>query len=677
MKITPSLFVALALITCANIIAPTPLNAARINLSQLDLSLTDQQSRAPKPGVVSKIGSQSFTEGLLTRTTSNLYISCDGKVNLFSARVGIVDTPTFKPGAAVRFEVIGDSRILYVSEPIIRGQEPRLLKIDMQGIKTLVLVVESVEKSSILTLWGDAHFDYSNQEPFVIRREAEPAVILTPQPLHTPRINGATITAVRPGHPFLFKIPATGDKPIKYSVKHLPHGLNLDSKTGIITGSIETAGDYTLLLSAKNKLGKTERELLVRVGDTLALTPQMGWNSWNCFASAVTAENMKGAADSFIKSGLIDHGWTYVNVDDFWEMRPLAGDPIEADISKHAVARGHKPYHIYPMNDPKLVGPARDDQGRINSNYRFPDMKKLVSYIHSLGLKAGLYSSPGPLTCGQCIASYGHEAQDAQRYAEWGFDYLKYDLCSYGEYMKDNSRSEAIKPYELMGRMLHNQNRDILYSLCQYGGNDVWEWAPNIGGNSWRTTGDINDTWGSMSDIGFSQNGHEAYAGPGHWNDPDMLVVGKVGWGPSLHPTRLSPNEQYTHISLWSLLAAPLLIGCDLTQADAFTLNLLTNDEVIAIDQDPLGRAARRISQNRDVEVWARTLADGTLAVGLFNRGEITDTVSVKWSELGISGQQSVRDVWRQQTIGSYGSEFSALVPRHGVILVKVSSLGD
>jgi len=204
----------------------------------------------------------------------------------------------------------------------------------------------------------------------------------------------------------------------------------------------------------------------------------------------------------------------------------------------------------------------------------------------------------------------------------------------------------------------------------------VWEWATNIGGNSWRTTGDIVDTWTSMSEIGFSQNGHEAYAGPGHWNDPDMLVVGQVGWGPKLHPTRLSPNEQYTHISLWSLLAAPLLIGCDLTKVDDFTLNLLTNDEVIAVDQDPLGRAARRITFDRNLEVWARPLADGSLAVGLFNRGEIADTVHVHWSDLGITGEKNVRDLWRQKDIGSFGGEYSALVPRHGVVLIKVSSHG-
>ena len=673
MKITPSLLSVLALSVGLSAFTGS---AASLSLTQLDLTLTEQQGRSPKATAKTKIADKVFSNGFLTRGSSDLYIALDGKVATFTASIGIVDNPNYKEGAAVRFEVLGDSHLLYASDSVHPGEAARKIEISTSGVKTLILVVQTIDRLGTLAMWADAIFEYSGKAPVAIKREIEPAVILTPAAARTPKINGASITGVRPTHPFLFKIPVTGDGPIKYSAKHLPKGLSLDAKTGIITGSVQAAGDYTVILQAKNKLGSTERELVIRVGDTLALTPQMGWNSWNCFASAVTAENMKGAADSFIKSGLIEHGWTYVNVDDFWEYRPLPGDPIEADINAHGLALGKNPYHISPMSDPKLVGPARDSLGRINANARFTDMPGLVSYIHSLGLKAGLYSSPGPLTCGQCIASYGHEEQDAQRFAEWGFDYLKYDMCSYRNYMKDTSRAEAIKPYELMGRMLHNQKRDILFSLCQYGDNDVWEWAANLGGNSWRTTGDINDTWGSMSDIGFSENGHEAYAGPGHWNDPDMLVVGQVGWGPTLHPTRLSPNEQYTHISLWSLLAAPLLIGCDLTQADAFTLNLLTNDEVIAVDQDPLGRAAHRISQDRDVEVWARTLADGTVAVGLFNRGEIPQTVSVHWSDLRISGEQVVRDLWRQKTIGTFGGEYSALVPRHGVVLVKVSSNG-
>jgi alpha-galactosidase len=223
---------------------------------------------------------------------------------------------------------------------------------------------------------------------------------------------------------------------------------------------------------------------------------------------------------------------------------------------------------------------------------------------------------------------------------------------------------------------LRKQKRDIVFSLCQYGVGDVWEWGDSVGGQLWRTTGDITDTWASMASIGFGQAGHETFAGPGHWNDPDMLVVGHVGWGKNLHPTRLSPDEQYTHLTLWALLAAPLLIGADMTQLDDFTLNLLTNDEVLDVDQDPLGKQAARISKtggpSGELEVWSRPLEDGSRAVGLFNRSYLPARVSVKWSELGLTGPQLARDLWRQVDLGTLTDELGAEVPPHGAMLVRL-----
>ncbi len=317
-------------------------------------------------------------------------------------------------------------------------------------------------------------------------------------------------------------------------------------------------------------------------------------------------------------------------------------------------------------------------------------MKGLADYVHGKGLRIGLYSSPGPWTCGGCVGSFGHEQQDAQQYAAWGFDYLKYDWCSYSPELeaqrdaltnsagiKSWSRvrtknvAELIYPYSVMHAALERANRDIVFSLCQYGMGDVWKWGTQVGGNCWRTTGDITDTWGSMTSNGFKSAGHETFAGPGHWNDPDMLVVGKLGWG-KLRPTRLTPDEQYTHISLWCLLASPLLIGCDLSQLDDFTLSLLSNDEVIAVNQDALGKQAARISQNGKLEVWAKNLADGSKAIGLFNRGETETSVTVNWYDLGLTGKHLVRDLWRQKDLGKSKDSFSASVPRHGVVLVRV-----
>ena len=480
--------------------------------------------------------------------------------------------------------------------------------------------------------------------------KADEYVILTPKPLPEPKINGARIFGVRPGAPFQFIIAATGNRPMEFSASGLPSGLSLNTKTGIITGSLSEKGEYNLILKAKNQLGTDKRNLKIVVGDKIALTPPLGWNSWNCFADAVDEQKVKSAADAMVNSGLINHGWTYINIDDFWENKPGSSDP-------------------------NLKGPERDSDGKINTNEKFPDMKALAEYIHNKGLKMGIYSSPGPLTCGGCTGSYQHEEQDAESYGEWGVDYLKYDWCSYGHISKGNSRDELIKPYKVMRSALDKVNRDIVYSLCQYGMGNVWEWGSEVGGNCWRTTGDITDSWESMSNIGFNQAGHEKYAGPGNWNDPDMLVVGMVGWGPRLHPTRLTPNEQYTHISLWCLLSSPLLIGCDMTQLDDFTLGLLTNDEVLDINQDILAKQASRVSKTGDLEVWAKELEDGSVAVGLFNRSPETAEITATFSDFGLSGKCLVRDLWCQKDIGEFENAYRSFVASHGVSLVKIKKL--
>jgi alpha-galactosidase len=474
-------------------------------------------------------------------------------------------------------------------------------------------------------------------------------VVLTPKAPLTPRINGPRRVGARPGHPFLFMLPISGERPISVRVTGLPRGLRVDPASGVITGSINTPGTYTVGVLVSNARGKTKGTLTIVIGPMIALTPPLGWNSWNCFASAVDDQRVRRAADAMIATGLSEHGWSYINIDDCWEIKPGSTDSM-------------------------LIGEPRTADGMINTNRKFPDMHALSNYIHAKGLKMGIYSSPGPLTCGGYTASYEHETQDAQQYSSWGIDYLKYDWCSYDHIAKDRSLEELQKPYRVMRAALDKVWRDIVFHLCQYGMGDVWEWGAKVGGNCWRTTGDIQDTWESMSHIGFSQSGHESQAGPGHWNDPDMLVVGKVGWGPTLHPSRLTPNEQYTHISLWCLLAAPLLIGCDMTQMDDFTLGLFTNDEVLAVNQDPLGRQARKISTLGDLEVWAKEMEDSSYAVGLFNRGRWKEEITVRWSDIGLSGRRLVRDLWRQKDLGTYDERFSAVVPSHGVVLVRIGA---
>ena len=466
-----------------------------------------------------------------------------------------------------------------------------------------------------------------------IKTSLEVPYILTPKAALTPKINGAKVFGVRPLHPFLFTIAATGQRPVTYSAEGLPNGLTLDKSTGVITGSIPAKGTFKVKLSVENSLGKNTRDFTIVCGDAICLTPQMGWNSWNCWGLSVSEEKVKSSTDAMVSSGLINHGWTYMNIDDGWEL----------------VHKGDS----------------------ITCNEKFPDMKRLADYVHSKGLKLGIYSSPGPKTCGGYEGTFNYEQADARNYAAWGIDYLKYDWCSY-ETVACNDTDRLQKPYKTMQKALSKVNRDIIYSLCQYGMGDVWKWGANVSGNSWRTTGDITDTWGSLSEIGFNQDVCSPYSQPGHWNDPDMLVVGKVGWGPSLHNTHLTPSEQYTHISLWALLSAPMLIGCDLSQLDDFTLNLLSNDEVIDIDQDPLGKGANRVVKKDDYQVWSKPMEDGSIAVGIFNLGTDLKKITVNWNELNIKGSKTFRDVWRQKDLGKFKDSFTTNVPSHGVMLVRV-----
>ncbi|QEH34490.1 Alpha-galactosidase A precursor [Aquisphaera giovannonii] len=627
--------------------------ADEYRVSALDLSGVTQGWGSPGKdksvdGRTLTIAGRHFEHGVGTHADSRLAVDLKGSASRLHAWVGVDDEVTGE--GSVEFRVVADGKLRWSSGVMRTHQAAKEVDVDLSNARKLILQVADAGDGINYDHadWADATITFEGAKPeLLVFHEA--TYILTPKPSPAPRINGAKVVGVRPGSPFLFTVAATGRKPIAFAAEGLPEGLSLDPATGFITGRTEAKGEHRVRVSATNALGKATRELRIVVGDRLALTPPLGWNSWNCFAGAVTEKNVRDATDAFVNAGLRDHGWTYINIDDFW-------------MTKN------------DDRDRTLHGPERDASGRINSNPRFPDMKALSDYIHSRGLKAGLYSSPGPTTCGGCLASYKHEKEDAERFAEWGFDYLKYDWCSYGNVEHGTGRAYYAKPYDLMGRMLRAQPRDIVFSLCQYGMDNVWEWGDQVGGNCWRTTGDITDSWGSMSGIGFKQDGHEKYAGPGHWNDPDMLVVGWVGWGPALHPTHLTPSEQYTHITLWSLLSSPLLIGCDLTRLDDFTLNLLTNDEVLDVNQDPLGRPARRVVKREDeTEVWARPLEDGSIAVGLFNLGEEEATATVTWAEIEAKAPKAVRDLWRQRDVEVDSNGYTVKLPRHGAALIKVT----
>ena len=357
----------------------------------------------------------------------------------------------------------------------------------------------------------------------------------------------------------------------------------------------------------------------------LAKTPPMGWNSWNKFAGRVDDAAVRSMADAMATIGMKDAGYQYINIDDTWEA-------------------------------------SRDPQGNITTNKKFPDMKALADYVHSKGLKIGIYSSPGPNTCAGYEGSYGHEEQDARTYAAWGIDYLKYDWCGARNIYTDQEMQAV---YQEMGEALLKSGRPILYSLCQYGRDDVWKWGPEVGGNAWRTTGDIRDTWDSMTKIGFSQAELAAWAAPGHWNDPDMLEIGNGG---------MTDDEYRTHMSLWSILAAPLLAGNDLRNMTPTILEILTNREVIAVDQDKDGKQGRRIAKSGDQEVWEKPLSGDAQAIGLFNRGGTPEKISVNWSDLGLkTAPAHARDLWGHSDLKLDGTEYSVTVPAHGAVMLRIA----
>ncbi|MFP5205391.1 MAG: glycoside hydrolase family 27 protein [Acidobacteriota bacterium] len=367
----------------------------------------------------------------------------------------------------------------------------------------------------------------------------------------------------------------------------------------------------------------------------VAQTPPMGWNSWNYFHGNVTEQDVKAAADALVSTGMRDAGYVYVNIDDTWEG-------------------------------------TRNAQGVLSSNAKFPDMKALADYVHSKGLKLGIYSSPGPKTCAGYEGSYQHEQQDADLYASWGIDYLKYDLCSYGKIM--NAQAPDDKPaqmkmmiaaYAKMDKALKSTGRPMVFSLCQYGHDAVWEWAPSVGGNLWRTTGDINPTWDRIYDLLEQQAGLAHYAGPGHWNDPDMLEVGNG---------KLSLAENRSHFSMWAMLAAPLLAGNNLTAMKPEVLQILTNREVIAIDQDRLGRQARRAYADGEVEVWTRRLEHGALAIAVLNAGSdryASHPFHLNLARLGLHGPQSGKNLWTGKQVTLTNGE-PLEIASHDILLVRI-----
>lgn len=639
--------------------------AGEIPLSQLDISQMTQGYKKPQKdksvyGTPLQIAGEKFETGVGTHATSRLYIELDGKAERFVAKVGLDDSATSaskdkNASGSVEFQVLTDGKVVFDSGVMKSGNKAKTVDVPLKGVRVLLLRVSDVRdgRNYDHADWADAKIITDGAQPVAVASPSEPAVILTPKPGPEPRINAPVVYGARPGHPFLYRIPVTGNRPMEFSAEGLPEGLKLDGATGIITGTTPAAGDYAVTLKAKNSAGEATKAFTIKAGDKLALTPYMGWNDWYAFYHDITDEKMRGAADAMVKNGMADFGYDYVCIDDCWMKKPNSDDPA-------------------------LSGDQRDAKGNILPNAHFPDMKAMTDYIHSKGLKTGIYTSPGPLTCGGYMGSFEHEALDAKQFADWGFDLLKYDWCSYGKVVKEKQpwgREVYEAPYTKMGNLVKQQDRDIIFNLCQYGMDDVWEWGEDVQGHSWRTAGDLGPSLNNFITVAVENVKHRAWNGPGTWNDPDYLQIGKIGIHSepgALKPCPLTPSEQYTFMSLWCLMASPLMYSGDVSQMDEFTLNVLCNAEVIEVNQDPMGQCGAMADLGNDCFMLVKDMSDGSKAVGLCNGSETTATLTGTWAAIGVHGPQVVRDLWRQKDIGTLDGKFEAEVPRHGTAFVRV-----
>ena len=611
------------------------------------------------------IAGVTYERGVGGITPCIFAISLNGNAHRFTAEVGVEDSANTE--IPLKFYVVGDRKILFESGEMRVGDPAKKVDVNLDGVQRIGLLVTDdiggLNNKRTYCNWANAKFVMVGDSLPTQIPNLDEKYILTPEPGQKPRINSAPIFGATPGNPFLYTIAATGKRPMQFSAENLPGGLVVDSQTGIISGKVSRRGDYQVLLKAKNELGEATKELKIRIGDTIALTPPIGWNGWNSLAGHLNKENVMASARGMVTSGLRDHGWSYINIDDSWQ--GVRGGPLNA----------------------------------LQPNEKFSDIREMVDEIHSMGLKAGIYSTPyissyGSYVGGSSdypnggethemiqpnkqpfmrIGKYRFETNDALQMAEWEFDFLKYDWR-----MDVNSA-------ERMSSALKQSGRDIVFSLSNNAPFEkVNDWVRVS--NMWRTGPDIRDNWHNLYMLAFTIDKWAPYAGPGHWNDPDMMIVGNIATGAELHTTRLTPDEQYSHISFFSLLAAPMLIGCPLDQLDAFTLNLLSNDEVIEINQDQLGKPARLVSDENGVQIWVKPMIDGSFAVGLFNTDNFGKTpesyfnwgdetpkqFTFNFEKAGLNGKFRLRDVWRQQDLGEFKGTFDTEIPHHGVVMLRM-----
>lgn len=638
---------------------PVFAESRRVWLDEIPLQYMKQDFGSPQVnrsagGTPLKLRQDTYARGIGTHANSIFLLDLKGGTTRFKALVG-ADNGS---GGSVRFHVVADGAELFSSPVMNRDSFAVEVDVDLTGTRQIALMVDDGGDGigGDHANWVNAHFLVSGAKPEPVAPERNPKQygILTPSTPDAPRLTCARRFGVRPGSPIYFAVTATGKRPMKYAAVKLPSGVHLDEATGRLSGRIPEPGTHEISVTAANNAGSAEAKVQIVVGDSLALTPPMGWSSWNVWGGSVDQKKIQDAAETLIATGLDQRGFCFVNIDDFWQ----------GERSGNSLA-----LQANPMT--------------------FPDMPALAAFIHSRGLKMGLYSSPWKIcysgkpgssadnangTNNDSKREFGANSfveQDAALWSSWGIDYLKYDWTP-----NDAARTQPMK------RALNAQNRDIVLSLANSA--PIW----NADGfvreaNSWRTNGDLVDSWDGILTSAFLVSPWKKYQSPGHWNDEDMLVIGTLGLGffgeTANRPCKLTPNEQYLHMTQWCMLSSPLMLSCDLSKLDPFTLNLITNDEVIAIDQDSLGQMAARVpfspaAMALQQEKWVKPLSDGGLAVALYNLSSSAEQdIKIDWRDLNISGPHYVRDLWRQQDLGEFNDSFTYRVLIHGAAMLKLT----
>jgi alpha-galactosidase len=606
-----------------------------------------------------------YKKGIGLESTSVMAFLLDKKGVHFFAEVGVDDMGN--DSIPLRFFVLADRKIIFDSGEMLPGDKPKVVDVSIEGVGRLGLLVlgKGAGYPKNVGSWANASITVNQADyPKTIPNDGE-KYLLTPAPSPMPKINSPKIFGAKPGNPFMYFIAATGEKPMVFKALHLPDGLKLDSLTGNITGVVHKKSVFSVDLVAQNALGSHKQKVVFKISDTISLTPPMGWNGWNSWAREIDQQKVINSSKALLNNRLLDYGWHYINIDDAWQ------------------------------------GQRGGEFGGLLANEKFPSFDKMIDTLHQWGLKVGVYSTPWISSYAgfpggssneengfysedirqnkrnyRYIGKHRFEEQDARQWAKWGVDYLKYDW-----------RIE-VSSAERMRNALNKVNRDIVYSISNSAPlNNVKDWVRLT--NVFRSGPDIRDSWTSVYLSTFKLSDWTPFGGPGHWIDPDMLVIGNVTTGSPMHPTRLTPDEQYSHFSMHCLLAAPLLIGCPMDQLDAFTINLLTNTEVIEVNQDPLGKSASLIKLENNYQIWKKPLEDGSFAIGIFNANPLGNipheyfrwgdeqplNITLDLKDLQINGPVSVRDLWRQEDLVPWEGKKSFLIPHHGVYLFKISPL--